>query len=159
MRQGPPLGLHRHLQQYLNDGLLPKIATPILKLSKLLPFHPKPRGQVDYRKHIGSTDWDIKRNLADLRNTTLRVHFNVLRQSFKPLAYELEKINVPTLIVHGEKDSMIPIKNAIRMHKEIKNSEFVSVPNVDHNTVHNGVKEMSAAIESFIEKNKENLIY
>ena len=142
---------------FMNEGALAKIALPILRLAKILPFHSKPRGQVDYKKHVGSTDWDIKRNLADLRNTTLRVHFHVLRQSFFPLKYELEKINVPTLIIHGEKDSMVPIKNAIRMHKEIKNSEFISIPHVDHNTAHNAVKIMSEAIESFIEKNKNML--
>ena len=75
----------------------------------------------------------------------------------KNLKYELEKINVPTLIIHGEKDSMVPLKNSIRMHKKIKNSEFISIPNVDHNTVHNAVGPMSKAIESFIEKNKNLL--
>ena len=142
---------------YLNQGLLAKIAPKILKLGKIFLFHPQPRGHVDYRKHQNSTDWNIKRNLADMRNTTLRVHFHVIRQSFTPLQYELEKINVPTLIIHGEKDSMVPLKNAIQMHNKIKNSEFVSIKNVDHNTVHNGVKEMSEAIESFIEKNKNVL--
>ncbi|MCX6752212.1 MAG: alpha/beta hydrolase [Candidatus Nomurabacteria bacterium] len=143
---------------YMNNSFLAKIAPPILKTAKIFPFHPKPRGHVDYRKHINSTDWDIKRNLADLKNTTLRVLFYVLRQSFSPLEYDLKKINTPTLIMHGEKDSMAPMKNAIRMHNEIKNSEFVSIPDVDHNTVHNAVKIMSSAIESFIEKNKKNLL-
>lgn len=144
---------------YLYEGTLAKIVEPILKLSKIIPFNPKPRGHVDYSKHINSTDWDIKRNLADMRNTGLRAHFYTLRQSFAPdLEYSLEKINVPTLIMHGEKDSMVPIKNSILMSKKIKNSEFVSIPGVDHNTVHNSVKEMSEAIESFIEKNKKNLL-
>ena len=142
---------------YLDEGPLAKIALPILKLGKIFPFHPKHLGHVDYKKHINSTDWDIKRNLADMRNTTLRVHFHVLRQTFASREYELEKINVPTLIIHGEKDSMVPLKNSIRMHKKIKNSEFISIPNVDHNTVHNAVGPMSKAIESFIEKNKNLL--
>ena len=138
---------------YLNEGLMAKIAAPILKLGSLFPFHPKPRGHVDYRKHIGSTDWDIKRNLADMRNTTLRVHFHVIRQSFSKLEYDLGKINAPTLVIHGELDSMVPMQNAKRMCQEIKNCEFVSIPNVDHNTVHNGVKVMSEAIDSFLQKN------
>lgn len=144
---------------YLNDTIVAKIARSILKLSKIIPFDPKPRGHIDYREHVGSTDWNMKRNFADMKNTTFRVHFFALRQSFAYKEdYALEKINVPTLIMHGEKDTMVPIKNAIRMSKEIKNSEFVSIPNVDHNTVHNGVKIISEAIEAFIEKNKENLL-
>ncbi|MFZ1019941.1 MAG: alpha/beta hydrolase [Minisyncoccia bacterium] len=123
-----------------------------------MPFDPKPRGHVDYRNHQNSTDWDIKRNLADMRNTGLRAHFYTLRRTFiSGSEYDLEKINVPTLILHGEKDSMVPIKNAIKMSKEIKNSEFVILPNTNHNSVHNAVNKMSEAIENFIEKHKNVL--
>ena len=144
---------------YLKVGFLVKIMRPTLKIVTVilsfLPFNPKPRGHVDYSKHINSSDWDIRRNFADMRNTGLHAHFYSLRQSFAPnQEYSFEKINVPTLIMHGEKDSMVPLENAIEMSKKIKNSEFISIPNVNHNTVHNGVKEMSEAIESFIEKNK-----
>ncbi len=146
---------------YLGTGVLAKIIRPALKIFTtilaILPFNPKPRGHVDYSKYIGSTDWDVGRNLADMRNTTLRAHFYALRQSLNlNQEYSLEKINVPTLIIHGKKDTMVPIKNAISMHKEIKNSEFMTVENIDHNTAHNAVKEMSKAIESFIEKHKAN---
>jgi|SRR3989344_2108700 len=146
---------------YLNENFLAKILRPILKIFtwflSFLPFNPKPRGHVDYKKYIGSTDWDIDRNLADLKNTTARVHFYTLRQSLRPTQeYFLEKINVPTLIIHGEKDSMVPLKNAITLSRKIKNSELRSIPNIDHNTAHNAVKEMSEIIESFIERNKKN---
>ncbi len=142
---------------YLSKGLRALIIRSILKILiiiiNILPFNSKPRGHVDYSKHLGSTDWDIKRNFADLRNTGLHAFFYTLKQSWTPKQeYNLEKINAPTLIMHGEKDSMVPIKNSIRMSKKIKNSEFISIPNVDHNTVHNAVREMSQAIESFIEK-------
>jgi pimeloyl-ACP methyl ester carboxylesterase len=142
---------------YLNEGFMAKILRPILRIITgildFLPFNPKPRGQVDYKKHIGSTDWDIKRNYADIKNTGLHAHFYTLRQSFTlKQEYSLEKINVPTLIMHGENDSMVPLKNALRMSREIKNSEFKSIRDVDHNTAHNAVKEMSEAIEEFVKK-------
>ena len=140
---------------YINGGFMAKISKPVLKILTgilgLLPFNPKPRGQVDYSKHINSTDWDIKRNIADMKNTGLHAHFYTLRQSFNAgQDYSLEKINVPTLIIHGEKDSMVPLKSSLRMSKEIKNSKFIIIPNIDHNTVHNAVKEMSETIEEFI---------
>jgi pimeloyl-ACP methyl ester carboxylesterase len=142
---------------YLEKTLPAKILRPILKILNwvlsLLPFNPKPRGHVDYRKHINSTDWNIKRNIADMKNTTPRVHFYTLRQSVIPRQeYFLEKIDVPTLIIHGEKDTMVPIKNVVAMSKKIKNSIFMNIPNIDHNTAHNAVKVISEAIESFIEK-------
>ncbi|OGI95364.1 hypothetical protein A2917_02245 [Candidatus Nomurabacteria bacterium RIFCSPLOWO2_01_FULL_42_17] len=147
---------------YLYETFVAKIIRPVLKgftwIRSLLPFNPKPRGHVDYSKHLNSTDWDIKRNLADMMNTTLLVHFYTLRQSLiLNQKYELEKINVPTLIIHGEKDSMVPLKKSINMSKAIKDSEFISIQKIDHNTAHNAVKEMSEAIESFIEKNRSML--
>lgn len=144
---------------YLNEEPSTKYTRPILKLItgilSVLPFNPKPRGHVDYSKYINSKDFDIGRNIADMRNTTLRVHFYGLRQSLIPnQEYFLEKINTPTLIMHGETDSWVPIKNSIKMSKEIKNAEFKSIPNVGHDTARNAVKIISEAIESFIEKNK-----
>jgi pimeloyl-ACP methyl ester carboxylesterase len=144
---------------YVNVGFRAKIFRFILKISNsvigLFPFDPKPRGHVDYSKHIGSTDWNISRNWADMRNTGLRAHFYALEQSFRPdQTYDLEKINVPTLIIHGEKDSQVPLKNAVKMSKKIKNSKFVSIPNFDHGIHHNAVLEMSKAIEEFIDAQK-----
>jgi len=142
---------------YLNTGFSAKIFRPILSLFKIilktLPFNPKPRGHVDYSKHKNSTDWDISRNLADMKNTGLRAHFYTLKQSMNvKQEYNLEKINVPTLIIHGEKDTMVPLKNALNFSKNITNSKFINIKNIDHNTVHNAVKEMTQAIESFVEK-------
>lgn len=150
-------------EDYNEDDFLLKIGRPFLKLLtgiiNFLPFNPKPRGHVDYRKTKNS-DWSIQRNLADFRNTGLRAQFYTIRQSFLPgQEHSFDKINVPTLVIHGEKDSIVPIKNAIAFSKKIKNAEFVSIPNFDHDIHHNAIKEMSEAIESFIEKNKKNLLY
>ncbi len=147
---------------YLHKNWMAKIARPILdvftKFLAIIPFNPQPRGHVDYSKHIGSTDWDISRNFADMRNTGLRAHFYTLRQSLDPIQeYSLEKIMVPTLIIHGEKDSMVPLKNVIHMSTQIQNSQFVKILHVDHNTVHNSVVDMAKAIESFLETNKDVL--
>jgi len=148
---------------YFERGFLMKILRPVLALLrvilKVIPFNPAPRGHVDYGNYPNSTDWEIGRNWADMRNTGVHSHFYSIKQSLAPgLEYLLEKINVPTLIIHGEKDSMVPIGNAIAISKKIKNSEFLKIKNIDHNTVHNAVAEMSEAIESFIGKNKENLL-
>lgn len=135
-----------------------KFLRPILKLTKvfnLLPFDSKPRGHVDYTKHPNSTDWNIKRTIADVKNTTLRVHMYVLRQSLIiEQEYFLEKIKVPTLIMHGMKDTMVPAKKAIALSKTIQGVQLVLIPNTNHIVVLNNVKEISETIESFIRKNK-----
>ncbi len=144
---------------YIHRGLGAKISRtallPITKVVSVLPFNPKPRGHVDYSKHQNTGDWNIKRNIADIRNTGLRAQFFTLKHSFaEGQEYELEKINVPTLIIHGDKDTMVPLKNAKLMSEKIKNAEFITLPSVNHNTAHNAVTAMSGAIENFIEKNK-----
>ncbi|MEO5635388.1 MAG: alpha/beta fold hydrolase, partial [Candidatus Paceibacterota bacterium] len=144
---------------YLAESPQAKIMRPALSIFasilKLLPFNPTPRGRVDYQKYIGSTDWDIDRNWADIRNTLMHSHFYTLRQSLNlGMEYALDKINVPTLIIHGEKDTMVSPQNALKMSESVKNSEIVIIPNVDHNTAHNAVSQMSSAIEAFIQKNK-----
>ena len=142
---------------YLNESFSLRVmragAEILTTIIGVLPWNSKPRGHVDYSRHPNSTDWDIKRNQADMRNTGLRAHFYTLRQSLNPdQKYDLEKITAPTLVIHGEKDTMVPIKNAIEMSEKIVGAEFVSIPNVDHNTVHNAVPKMSEAIEKFVDK-------
>ncbi len=147
---------------YLHEGLMGKMMRSVFAILttmvNFLPFNPKPRGHVDYRPFLNTSDWNIRRNLADMRNTGLHAHFYTLRQSLRPeQEYFLEKINVPTLILHGEKDSMVPLKNVIRMSEKIKNSEFKIIPKVNHNTARDAVREISETLEYFIEKNKNLL--
>lgn len=135
-----------------------KLMRPMLKamtsIISLFPFKPKNRGHVDYSK-IKNWDWSPERNFADTRNTGLRSQFYTIRQSFAPgQDYELEKINVPVLIIHGEKDTIVPIKNAIAFSKKIKSAKFVTIPKYDHDIHHNAVKEMSEAIDNFVREIK-----
>ena len=121
------------------------VITPILGL---FPFQSKPRGRVDYTKHKNSTDWDIRRNLADMINTTLRAHMYTLRQSLLlGQEYFVEKIDIPTIVMHGERDSMVPYKNAVLLSQKIPHAEFISIPHIDHNTAHNAVDMIVGAIK------------
>jgi len=148
---------------FLNEGFVAKIIRPIFwlitQLVSILPWNPKPRGHVDYSKYINVSEWDIGRNWADMRNTGLRAHMYTLRHSFrKEQEYNLQKIHVPTLIIHGEKDGMVPIKNVLRLKEKIGGAEMVIVPNATHDSARNNTKEISETIKSFLEKNKESLL-
>ncbi|HTE49090.1 MAG TPA: alpha/beta fold hydrolase [Candidatus Paceibacterota bacterium] len=139
----------------LKKNFLGKIMPYVLILTgvfSLFSFNPKKGGHIDYTKHPNTTDWNIKRNLADMINTTLRIHLFCLRQSsnLAQEGYSLEKIDVPTLIMHGAKDSMVPVKNSVLMSQKIQNSQLIIIPDIDHIIVLNRVKEVSEAIEGFI---------
>ena len=139
----------------LEKTFLSKIGRFILGLSKIfdwLPFVPQSGSHIDYAKFPNSTDWSLKRCYADVSNTTLRAYSYCLKHSLRPeQEYFLEKIKVPTLIVHGVKDTMSPAKNSIAISKKITNSKLVLFDNADHIVVLNNIKEVSDAIESFIE--------
>lgn len=145
----------------LEKDFIAKVSRPILKLGKILdflPFDTKPGHHVDYAKHPNSTDWNLKRCYADVSNTTLRVYLHCLAKSMSlPQDYFLEQINIPTLIVHGTKDTMVKVENSISLSRKIKNSELVIIPDIDHIVVLNKVKEVAEIIESFIKR--KNLLF
>ncbi len=41
-------------------------------------------------------------------------------------------IKAPTLIIHGQEDPVINVKNSHKMHQLIPNSELVIIPNMRH---------------------------
>jgi len=148
---------------FLNKTTLIKWGKPILAILttilRILPCSLKPRGHVDYSKYKNSTDWSIGRNWADMSNTGFRAHFFTLRQSMKVVGnYEFEKINIPTLVMHGENDTMVPIKNSMEIARQIKNAKFMEISGVDHNTAHNAVREMSELIETFLTENQSKIL-
>jgi pimeloyl-ACP methyl ester carboxylesterase len=122
---------------------------PILDI---FPFHSKKGKHIDYSEYINTGDWNLKRTFADVSNTFLRVYLYCLRQTYE-VDYEsmLMKIKVPTLIVHGKKDSIFPSINSVTMSQRIQGSKLVMIDNADHIVVLNNFTEVSEAIESFVD--------
>lgn len=50
---------------------------------------------------------------------------------YKPYM-ELEKITIPTLIIHGDKDTKVPYKDSLEYVKKFKNASFVTIKNAEH---------------------------
>ena len=44
----------------------------------------------------------------------------------------LEEIDVPTLIIHGDEDQIVPVAEAERMHEAIPDAELVLIPGAGH---------------------------
>jgi pimeloyl-ACP methyl ester carboxylesterase len=52
-----------------------------------------------------------------------------------PLGYtaeDFQKINIPTLILVGDRDQFVPVEEAAEMYRFIRDAELVIVPNSDH---------------------------
>jgi len=107
--------------------------------------------QVDYSFHKNSGDWNVKRMIADISNTGLRNFFFCTLYSCYPNYTEvLRDLKMPVLIVHGRKDSIIPVKKSEEMNKLVKNSKLVILEDADHIVVLNNFNEVSREIEKFI---------
>jgi hypothetical protein len=67
----------------------------------------------------------------------------------------IKKIFLPTLIIHGEQDSLVPLQNAkdIYQHLGTKEKELLIIPSATHNDIMlAGFKEYFNALERFIER-------
>lgn len=52
-----------------------------------------------------------------------------------PLGYnanDFERIIIPTLILVGDRDAMVPVEEAVEMYRSIPNAELAIAPNADH---------------------------
>ncbi len=69
----------------------------------------------------------------------------------------VRKITTPTLIIHGEFDMLVPLREAEELYKEIgaKDKELIIIPGADHNDImFVGFEQYFGAILRFIERTK-----
>jgi pimeloyl-ACP methyl ester carboxylesterase len=112
---------------------------------------PKARGRLDYSRYLNTGDWNLRRLFADVRNTGLSVYlYSVKQYSVFEREEYLDSIKIPTLIVHGIKDSIFPVKASRSIAGKIKGSELVILNDADHILVLNHFPRVSAAIEKFV---------
>jgi pimeloyl-ACP methyl ester carboxylesterase len=80
-----------------------------------------------------------------------------MRQTFKNIVGEgieegMKKIKVPTLLVWGEEDSIVPVRIAHRMKETISQSKLTIIPHVGHKVLidesHMFVKEVLSFLQS-----------
>ncbi len=67
----------------------------------------------------------------------------------------MEKITIPTLIIHGENDFIIPVSNGYALYESLSSDkrDLVIVPNAGHNDLmYLGFDRYMKAIESFLHK-------
>jgi pimeloyl-ACP methyl ester carboxylesterase len=118
------------------DRTIAKIAKPFLTISRLLEFLPLKHSfgdHFDYSPFQNARDWDIPMTWSDVRNTGLRAYLFSSRQAFEVNYSDiLESIKVPTLLIHGRKDSIFPLRNSLIMEKRMPNARMVILEDGDH---------------------------
>ena len=76
-----------------------------------------------------------------------------LERNFIANPLDLRKINIPSLILHGEEDNLVDIKFIDHFVEQIPNVELISYPNVGHMPPMEIPEELANDIEAFIKNN------
>ncbi len=79
--------------------------------------------------------------------------FNLMRATKERKDYrnELEKIKMPTLIIQGEKDLLLPVHLANEIHLRIVGSKFIVIKNAGHTLNLEHVPETVGCIKNFLQ--------
>lgn len=78
----------------------------------------------------------------------------ILPHNLSQLASQFPTINVPTLIVWGENDPVIPVENGRRFNREIRNSRLIVIPDTGHVPQEERPEEFFTAIDTFMKSMK-----
>ncbi|MCJ9429107.1 alpha/beta fold hydrolase [Kordiimonas marina] len=92
--------------------------------------------------------WELSRAPGNRRATGLR--FASYRKG--PPDLKLEDIHVPTLILWGAEDRLIPEESGAEMHKRIAGSDFIVFPNVGHVMMEETPARSAATVRAFIDR-------
>jgi pimeloyl-ACP methyl ester carboxylesterase len=84
-----------------------------------------------------------------LRQTAIQI----IPDNIDELIDRYSEITVPTLIIWGREDEIIPLENGIRLHRAIKNSQLVIFDRCGHDPPEECPKEVLEAIQRFLETN------
>lgn len=108
-------------------------------------------GHVDFSKFIGTEDVDIRRFTSDVLHTSTKAY---MLMSERLTGYDgkklLSKINIPTFIMEGEKDTIFPPDIAVYLAERIKKSDLEFIPEANHILVISNVSEVNVSIERFL---------
>ncbi|MFA6376505.1 MAG: alpha/beta hydrolase [Candidatus Paceibacterota bacterium] len=114
------------------------------------PLGNNPGAHLDYSR-LPTGDWSFKRILADIRNTNFRTYCCYFRQINRFNAEKiLPSVNIPALIIHGDKDLIYPVKNSILLAKKIKNAFLKILSGANHILVLNNTSEIVKAVDDFV---------
>ena len=88
-------------------------------------------------------------HLAALRDEPTRAALQAVI-SRQPIEPELSRISAPTLVLHGQDDKAIVESRARAMANQIRNAQFVLIPNAGHTSTVEEPAAINAALSKFL---------
>lgn len=140
----------------LRDIAAAQIVRPFVSLGvtllRWLPLPLKVRGHIDYSKYSDhGGDWNIPITSRNIYNTSLRVYlYATAALYYVDYTAFLPTIQVPTLVIHGRRDTIFPLRCGKNVAALIPNATFIVLTQANHILVLNHFREVSCFIERFI---------
>lgn len=107
---------------------------------------------LNFDKFRGTGDFNLRRIYSDITNTSLKSWLYTYENAAQFDGIEtLKRIDKPTFIIGGLKDSIFPPKIAKEIHKLVKSSAINMIPNANHILVINNIKDLERAMLSYLE--------
>ena len=96
---------------------------------------------------------NVMKDMRKESNYTPDAIFNLMRATKEREDYrkELQKIKVPSLIIQGEKDLLLPVHLANEVHLNIPHSKFIVIKNAGHTLNLEHVPEVAENIRKFLQ--------
>jgi 3-oxoadipate enol-lactonase len=120
--------------------------------ASLFPVAPRHPYRVDYTKYKNAGDESFARVYEDIRSTGFRAYMYALVQWY---AFHYDRwwkdIDVPTLIIHGTHDTIVPREFMPSLQKQIPHAKLVEYEHGNHMLVYHNIAEVGAAIKDFIQ--------
>jgi proline iminopeptidase len=98
-------------------------------------------GEIDIRTMAETSAYNLKkRNGYNLMSA--RHHFEAIQNS-KSRYEELRQLKIPTLVIHGEDDPVMPISHSKKMVRVIPEADSLWIKNMGHDLPDGALKEMT----------------
>jgi pimeloyl-ACP methyl ester carboxylesterase len=146
------IGPHFAIGKMKSARLVKSLLALAVKINPESPASKNSIGKhVNYSKYVNTGDWNIRRTIADVGNTGLWIFLYAMAHAYDFDGENiLSGIKVPTLIIHGAKDTIIPLKYGAMMADKIKNSKFVVLDDIDHIIVLNRSEKVIEIMKNFL---------
>ena len=106
-----------------------------------------------YEKYRNTGDWNIRRIWTDIQHTTPRVYLMCLLHAYRFNRNSWwSRVSVPTLIIHGKRDAIIPVQYALKVASDIPNAQLDLIEHAGHILPLNNSEEICVRIKQFLEK-------
>lgn len=131
-----------------------RLGRPFLALyiafSRLFPFSPQKGSRMDYHEFGWSADWNWNRIYPEIKDMTFRLYCYCLYRVYTYAPQRWSEIACPTLIVHGSRDSFVPLRLALAAQRNIPRSNIKILEGANHMLVMNDAPEIIAEIRRFV---------